>query len=122
MSFARERHSFSDGDRVRGAHQQALIEAIIDKVTSPTILMSYSSLLNAVSETFVTNLDDESLRKFIKMQLDQNIKWNIEKYVINGINGYEYTYSYPKYQLYVMLSDEESLTEARNIINNTLNE
>ena len=121
LSFARERYSFADGDRVRGAHQQALIEAIIDKVTSPAIIMNYSSLLKALSETFVTSLDDESLRAFIKMQIEQNIKWEISKYVINGTNGFDYTYSYPKYQSYVMLPDEESLNEAKNLINTTLN-
>ena len=121
LSFARERYSFSDGDRVRGAHQQALIEAIIDKATSPSILVNYTSLLNALSETFITNLDNDSLKSFIKMQLEQNIKWDISKYVINGTNGLEYTYSYPKFQLYVMIPDESSLSEAKDLISSTLN-
>ena len=121
LSFARERHSFNDGDRVRGAHQEALIEAILDKVTSPAIIANYTSLLDALSETFITNLDSENLRNFIKMQIDKNIKWEIEKFVINGEDSYEYTYSYPKQKLYVMSPNEESLDEAKEIIKHTFN-
>jgi len=121
LSFARERHAFTDGDRVRGANQEALIEAILQKVTSPKIITNYTSLLDALSSTFVTNLDEDNLKSFIKMQIDKNISWEIEKYVLDGTNGSEYTYSYPKQKLYVMIPDEESLNEAKEIINNTLN-
>ena len=121
LSFARERYSFNDGDRVRGKHQQILIEAILKKITSPSIIINYTSLLDALSETFVTNVDDDSLKKIIKLQIDENIEWQIEKYVLDGDNGLEYTYSYPKQKLYVMIPKEDSLNEAKSIINKTYN-
>ena len=119
LSFARERHAFDDGDRVRGKHQQQLIEAILKKVISPSIIVNYPSLLDALSETFVTNVEDENLKKMIKFQIDKNIDWEIEKYVLNGDNGYEYTYSYPRQKLYVMIPKEESLNEAKELIKRT---
>ncbi len=121
LSFARERHSFNDGDRVRGAHQEAIIEAILDKVTSPKIITNYTSLLDALSSTFITNLDDESMKKFIKMQIDKNIDWQVEKLVMDGKNGSEFTYSYPRQKLYVMIPTEESINEAKELVKKITN-
>ena len=121
LSFARERYSFADGDRVRAAHQQEIISSIIDKVTSPSIVVNYTSLLDAMSDTFVTNLDSDNLKKFIKKILDENSKWEVEKLVLNGTGSMEYTYSYPKQKLYVMLGDEEEINAAKEQINKVLN-
>ena len=121
LSFARERYSFGDGDRVRAAHQQEIIESILDKVTSPSIVVNYTSLLDAMSDTFTTNMDGDSLKKFIKKVLDENQKWEVEKKVLNGEGSLEYTYSYPKQKLYVMLSDEDDVNEAKEQIKNIIN-
>ena len=121
LSFARERYSFGDGDRVRAHHQQVIIEAILDKVTSPSIVVNYTSLLDAMSNTFITNMDSDSLKKLIKKVLDENAKWEVEKTVLNGTSSMEYTYSYPKQKLYVMLSDEDEVNKAKNQINSVLN-
>ena len=120
LSFARERYSFADGDRIRAHHQQVIIEAIIDKVTSPSIVVNYTSLLDAMSDTFVTNMDSDNLKKIIKKVLDDNAKWQIDKTVLNGKGSLEYTYSYPKQKLYVMLSDEDEINKAKEQINNTI--
>ena len=42
----------------------------------------------------------------------------VNKIVLNGNNSFEYTYSYPKQKLYVMLSDEESIEKAKELIRN----
>lgn len=116
LSFARERYSFNDGDRVRGKHQEALIDAILNKIISPSIIINYSSILDALKETFVTNLDNNNLRSFIKMQLNNNISYDIIPYVLNGENSLEYTYTYSKQKLYVMLPLLDSINEAKEII------
>ena len=74
-----------------------------------------------MSKSFLTNMDDTNLKKFINMQIDKNIKWEVKKYVVNGSNGNEYTYSYPRQKLYVMLSDENSINEAKDQIKEVLN-
>ena len=113
LSFCRERHNVAGGDMGRGKHQEAVIEAILTKVTSPTILSKYSQLLNDLSSTFVTNLDKDSMTKFIKMQLDKNIKWETSKIVMDGKSSNELTFSYPRQKLYVMIPSEESINEAK---------
>jgi polyisoprenyl-teichoic acid--peptidoglycan teichoic acid transferase len=121
LSFCRERHSFENGDLVRGAHQEAVIEAILTKVFTPAILTKYSSLINSLSNTFITNMDENNMTNFIKMQLDKNIKWDITKMVMNGTSSMEYTYSYPKQKLYVMVPNDDSITQAKEQINNIYN-
>ena len=61
------------------------------------------------------------MTNFIKMQLDKNIDWKVEKLVMNGSSAMEYTYSYPKAKLYVMIPSEDSLTKAKEQINNNNN-
>ena len=116
LSFCRERYNISGGDLGRGRHQEAVIEAIINKVTSPTILSKYSQLLQELSSTFVTNLDKDSMTKFIKMQLDKNTKWDTTKLVMEGTSSNEYTFSYPRQKLYVMIPSEESIKTAKEQI------
>src|SRR5699024_8231894 len=41
LTFARERHSFSEGDRQRGNNQMEVVKAVIQKAMSPTILTRY---------------------------------------------------------------------------------
>lgn len=121
LSFARERYSFNDGDRVRGKHQQAVIESILDKVTSPAIIVNYTSFLDALSETFTTNLDDDNLRRMINKQINENIKWEFEKIVLNGEGSLEYTYSYPMFGSYVMVPFEDSINEGKALIKKIYN-
>ena len=56
LSFARERKAFSEGDRQRVKDQQALLEAMFRKCTSPAIITKYNSLMNSINGSFVTNM------------------------------------------------------------------
>ena len=38
LAFARERYSFTEGDRQRGKNQMAVIEGVLEKALSPSIL------------------------------------------------------------------------------------
>ena len=51
------------------------------------------------------------------MQLDKNIKWKIEYLNLDGTDGYEYTYSYPRNKLYVMIPDSKQVNEVSLKIN-----
>ena len=121
LSFARERHNLIEGDRARGAHQEAIIEAIIEKIKNPSIITKYTTLLSKLSDKFITNMDETTITNFIKYQVDKNINWEVTKLVLDGTNSYEYTYSYPKTKLYVMLPTEEELNKAKEQINNNNN-
>lgn len=117
LSFVRERKNLPNGDKSRGENQLAVLGAIIDKASSKSIITKYNSFLKNLKQSFVTNLSNKEMTDFIKMQIDKDIKWEIENITLDGYDGYEYTYSYSKNKLYVMLPDEEKLSEATKIIN-----
>ena len=121
LSFVRERKAFYGGDRVRVENQAAMIKALIDKAVSPAIITKYNSLLSALSDLFITNLNTESITSFIKMQVDEMPSWKIENYSLNGSDSYQYTYTYGSTKLYVMIPDEETVINAQTKIKNVLN-
>ena len=110
LSFARERKALPDGDRSRGENHQAVLAAIINKASSKSILTNYNSLLKSLKPS----------TSFIKMQIDKDIKWNITYVNLDGSDGYEYTYSYAKNKLYVMIPDEETVENAKEEIRKIL--
>ena len=120
LSFARERKALPDGDRSRGENHQAVLAAIINKASSKSILTNYNNLLKSLKPSLVTNLSNKELTSFIKMQIDKDIKWNITYVNLDGSDGYEYTYSYAKNKLYVMIPDEETVENAKEEIRKIL--
>ncbi len=121
LSFVRERKTFADGDNQRGKNQQAMIEAIFRKCTSPSIITSYNSLLNSLEDSMITNMSTKDITSLAKMQLRDSAKWTITSNSLTGTGSYDYTYTYPYQELYVMVPDEESVTEAKDLISKVAN-
>lgn len=122
LSFVRERKAFSGGDRVRVENQAALVEALVDKVTSPAIITKYSSLLNTLGDSFITNMDTDSITEFIKMQIDEAPSWKFQNISLNGTDHMDYTYTYGHQKLYVMIPDNETVINAKSKIKGILSE
>ena len=116
LSFSRERKALPEGDKSRGENQQAVLTAIINKAMDENIIKNYNSMLKSLKSSLITNLSNREITNFIKMQLKDKSKWTIEYINLDGLDGYEYTYSYTKSKLYVMIPDEESLTNAKEQI------
>lgn len=116
LSFARERKAFTGGDNQRGRNQQALLEAMIRKCTSSSIIYKYNSLLNSINGSFITNMNSKRITSLIKMQLSNMKGWNITSNNLTGSDGSEYTYSYSSQKLYVMIPDSDSILEAKELI------
>ena len=121
LAFVRERKSFTNGDRQRGINQQALISAMINKCISKEILTKYTSLLNSVKGSIITNMPTKTMLSLIKMQLKNNTSWTISTNSLDGTNASKYTYSYSYQQLYVMEPSEESVEKGKELINKVLN-
>ena len=116
LSFVRERKAFNDGDRMRIVNQAEMIKALVNKVTNTSILTKYNSLLDVLGKSILTNLDMESITKFVKMQFDDNSNWEVINQSLEGADGLEYTYSYKGSKLYVMIPDEESIISSKHHI------
>lgn len=121
LAFVRERKTFANGDRQRGINQQALISAMINKCISKEILTKYTSLLNSVKGSIITNMPTKTMLSLVKMQLKNNTSWTISTNSLDGYNASKYTYSYSYQQLYVMEPKEESVEKGKELINKVLN-
>lgn len=119
LVFSRERKQFSEGDNLRGKHQQAVITGIVEKVTSSkTLLSNYTNILSGLSNSFQSDIDDSIIRAFVKEQLNSMSSWDVKSISIEGNGSYtRSTYSMPGWNLYVMIPDEETVINARNEIN-----
>ena len=116
LSFVRERKTFNQGDNQRGKNQQAMIEAIFRKCTSPSIIIKYNSLLNSLEDSMITNMPMKSIKKLAKMQLVNNAKWTITSNSLTGTGSMEYTYSYGYQSLYVTIPSDDSIKTAKELI------
>ena len=92
LEFVRTRKAFQEGDRVRGENQQAMIQAIIKKAISPSILTKYTSILSSLEGSFVTNMSTDEITEIVKMQLDKMPSWNITSISLDGSDGNDYNY------------------------------
>lgn len=117
LAFARERKSFSDGDRQRIKNQQIVLAAVLDKVTSSsTLLTKYSSILSGLSSYIETNMSDADIKAIVKMQLDDMAKWDIEKISLDGEGNSQPCYSAGNAYASVILPDEASIETAKEEI------
>jgi len=116
LAFVRERKAFRDGDRQRGRDQQAMIDAIVNKCLTPSILTKYASLLKELKSTFVTNMPNDKISELVKMQLDTGGSWTISTNNLTGVDSMQYTYSYSGSPLYVMVPYEKSIKTAKELI------
>ena len=123
LMYARERMIFEGGDRMRQYHQQQVLTAIINKITSSTVLISkYSDILNSLEGVFQTNIDSKSISKLIKFQLSDMKGWEIDSYSLNGTDFYtKNTFTFPNSKLYVMKPNVDTIEEAKQKIKQIIN-
>lgn len=112
LYFARERHAFAGGDRMRGTNQMKIINAIIAKMTSTDVLKNYSSLLDALADCMVTSMPSDELTGLIKFQLDDMRGWDVIQYSVNGAGDTRDCWSLPAPN-YVMIPDMATVELAK---------
>lgn len=121
LAFSRERYSFEDGDNQRGKDQQKVLTAILNKAMSPAILSNASALIADVSDSVQTNMTQEEMAKFIKMQLNDGASWTIESVAASGSGDTQACYSSGDQPLYVMWPDEAIVQGISAKMNEILN-
>ena len=117
LAFARERHAFKTGDVQRGINQMKVIDAMLNKIKSPALLMGFSKIMDAASDCFVTDFSQDQISALVRMQLSDFANWDIQSYTVTG-SGAKSTkcYSAKGQSLYVMKPDENSVNEAKALI------
>lgn len=112
LAFARERHAYLDGDNQRVRNQQIVLRAIIDKITSPTILLNYGKFVDAIGGAFETDMPSSQIKDLMRYQLTMNPHWQFESYALRGEGSTEYCAELGT-AAYVTIPDEYSLQIAR---------
>ena len=121
LAFARERHAFASGDIQRGIDQMKVIDAMVNKLKSPALLMSFSKLMDAAADCFVTSLSQDQITALVRMQLSDLASWDIQSCSVTGTSGKSSKcYSAKGQSLYVMKPDENSVNEAKTLIASVL--
>lgn len=113
LAYSRERKSLAGGDRARGKHQQQVITAIIDKMTSSAMITNYNKVLNVIEENTVTDISTDQMTSLIKKQISNPSSWKTESISVDGTGDSRYTYSYKKKKVYVMIPDESTVSAAK---------
>ena len=123
LEYARERKKMPNGDNTRGEHQERIIEAIITKISSSKeLLKDYGNILDDLKDLFQTNIPTDTIKKYVRDQIDTMSKWSVYREAVTGTaaSTYRETYSMPGMRLYVTIPDEESRKDASNRINELL--
>ena len=121
LAFARERHSFASGDNQRGKNQMKVIEAVVRKIQSPSILKNYIGVMDNLNGTFETDLSYAQLTDLVKNQTKNGTKWNINSYSVTGTGAKSSTtYSMPGQSVYVMNPDKDMVKKGADLIDQVM--
>jgi LCP family protein required for cell wall assembly len=120
LAFSRERMAFEAGDYQRAIHQMEVIRAVIARATSPVTLLNSFPVMEAVSESFITNMPNDQLEAIVRMHLSDLSGWNISSFSTGGTSGMGQTFSMPGHLLYTIELDEQSIKEAQKLIEETM--
>lgn len=121
LGFSRERYSFQEGDNQRGKNQEAVIQAIIEKVMSPEILKNASKLIESASDSVETNMSKDEMAEIIRMQLEDGGVWKVYSVNALGSGGKQPCYSSGNQRLYVMYPNMDSVAEIKTKMDQVMN-
>ncbi len=120
LAFARERYAFASGDRQRGKNHMALIEGIINKLMSPTMITNFTDIVNSVSNCVQTNMTMDEITALAKMQIDDGASWSISTQSVDGTGAYRTNFSSRAHNAYVMLPNQNTINAAKAKINSIM--
>ena len=126
LALSRTRYTVAGGDRGRIENQMLVLESIIDKAMSPGIIIKYNSLLNSISDSLITNMNQKAFTRLIKKQIRNKTKWDIETFSVDGTDSSNVTYSTGNSKAYVMEPKVETVNEGKlklkDLLNNNIEE
>lgn len=120
LMFSRERKSFAGGDRERGRNQMRVITGMINKASSAAILSNYMGFMDAISDSFETDMTSAEMKALVQMQLKEGGSWNIQQMSVDGTGGTDFCYELQD-NAWVMYPDAgtiDAAVEAIGIVQN----
>ena len=120
LVFVSERYAFTNGDIQRGENQMQVIKSLIDKVSSISIIKNAGEIIDAISENFETNMTGDEIASLLKMQMNDGASWDIVMNKVKGTDDLRTTYSAGNQELYVMIPDQQSVCEAKEMMQKIL--
>ena len=115
LAYARERYAYLEGDRQRTKNQQQVVMGIIDKMTSGSVLANYADLMDALGDTFQTNMSASEIQALIQYQMDKMPSWKVEQYMVDG-TGDTLVCAALGQAAYVMVPDQTTVELAKRKI------
>lgn len=119
LSFARERMNLPGGDNDRGKNQMRLIEGMIKKLASGTILTNYGGIMESLEGMFTTSMGTGDIGKLVQLQLAQMPDWEIYSFAVTGDNGSDICWAAGGYG-YVMYPHEHMVAHAKALMEKVL--
>lgn len=121
LTFSRERKNLPGGDNDRGKNHIKVIEGIIKKALSPSILFNYNSLMDEMYNSMDTNMPTSKLIELINAQIENNKSWSFDNAVIEGYPSMSLpSYAMPGWELYMTDPSQESIDSVQSQIKSTL--
>lgn len=90
LAFSRERYAYVDGDTQRVKNQQIVLQALIKKIASPSMLVNFDDFVNAVGIAFETNMPADQIKSFIRYQFAMMPDWKFESFTLSGENSNQF--------------------------------
>lgn len=84
LTFARERYSYTEGDRQRTKNQQQVLMGIVKEATKPSVITNYAAIMDTMANTFSTTMSNDEITDLTKYQLNNNPTWKMEQYMVDG--------------------------------------
>lgn len=119
LAFARERYSYTEGDRQRTKNQQQVLMGIVKEATKPSVIKNYAAIMDTMANTFSTTMSNEEITDLIKYQLNNNSTWKMEQYMVDG-TGDTLMCAELGDAAYVMVPDQSTVKMAKDKISAVL--
>ena len=119
LAFARERYSYTEGDRQRTKNQQQVLMGIVKEATKPSVIKNYAVIMDTMANTFSTTMSNEEITDLIKYQLNNNSTWKMEQYMVDG-TGDTLMCAELGDAAYVMVPDQSTVKMAKDKISAVL--
>ena len=119
LTVARERNAFPGRDRVRQQNCQKIMIAIFKKIATIDTIGRYNDVLNAVSNSYETNISRDIITSNIKDVLNNGNKWTIETQSVDGSDGHDRVHLNTAVD-WVMYPNMDTVNTAKEKINNIM--